>query len=94
MVSERLTGERRRAAGTRRGYRLIAAPPVPRRRDLDRAAEVQAMTQGWATALAGAISAHPTDWHMLQKVFVEDLDPTRDAEIRGETGTDRPEEAT
>ncbi|MBM6403922.1 phosphatidylinositol mannoside acyltransferase [Phycicoccus sp. CSK15P-2] len=39
--------------------------------------KVLAMTQACADALGGAIREHPTDWHMLQRVFVEDLDPVR-----------------
>ncbi|MDR1117800.1 MAG: phosphatidylinositol mannoside acyltransferase [Bifidobacteriaceae bacterium] len=44
---------------------------------------IQALTQAWATALEGAIRRHPADWHMLQKVFVADLDPARLAAVRG-----------
>ncbi|MBR7742393.1 phosphatidylinositol mannoside acyltransferase [Phycicoccus sp. BSK3Z-2] len=36
--------------------------------------KVVAMTQGCADALGEAIREHPADWHMLQRVFVEDLD--------------------
>jgi phosphatidylinositol dimannoside acyltransferase len=45
-----------------------------------RGAQVAVMTQACADALAEAISAHPEDWHMLQRVFVSDV--TTDA--RGE----------
>jgi KDO2-lipid IV(A) lauroyltransferase len=82
MTSERLTGARRRAAGSRYGYALRVLPQVRRRPELDRAGEIQAMTQDWATALADAIAMHPQDWHMLQKVFVEDLDQAKDAAVR------------
>jgi KDO2-lipid IV(A) lauroyltransferase len=34
-----------------------------------------AMTQQCADALGGAIREHTEDWHMLQRVFVEDLRP-------------------
>ena len=34
-----------------------------------------AMTQQCADVLGGAISEHTADWHMLQRVFVEDLTP-------------------
>jgi lauroyl/myristoyl acyltransferase len=34
---------------------------------------VRAMTQAVADAFSKGIRAHPQDWHMLQKVFVEDL---------------------
>jgi KDO2-lipid IV(A) lauroyltransferase len=35
------------------------------------------MTQSCADVLGGAIREHPEDWHMLQRVFVADLDPDR-----------------
>lgn len=38
-----------------------------------RAEKIGAMTQGCADALAAGITAHPEDWHMLQRVFVADL---------------------
>jgi KDO2-lipid IV(A) lauroyltransferase len=43
----------------------------------DRAAKVRAMTQQTADAFAEAIAAHPADWHMLQKVWLDDLDLAR-----------------
>jgi KDO2-lipid IV(A) lauroyltransferase len=36
-----------------------------------------AMTQELARVFEQAISEHPEDWHMLQKIFVDDLDPGR-----------------
>jgi phosphatidylinositol dimannoside acyltransferase len=39
--------------------------------------KVAAMTQDVARVFEAAISAHPADWHMLQRVFVADLDPAR-----------------
>jgi phosphatidylinositol dimannoside acyltransferase len=45
--------------------------------DGDREAKVRAMTQQTADAFAEAISAHPADWHMLQRVWVDDLDRSR-----------------
>ena len=33
------------------------------------------MTQGVADAFTEALRAHPEDWHMMQRVFVDDLDP-------------------
>jgi lauroyl/myristoyl acyltransferase len=43
----------------------------------DRAAKVRAMTQQTADAFASAIDAHPADWHMLQRVWLADLDASR-----------------
>jgi KDO2-lipid IV(A) lauroyltransferase len=40
------------------------------------------MTQQLAAAFEKAIREHPEDWHMLQKVFVADLDPERLARSR------------
>jgi phosphatidylinositol dimannoside acyltransferase len=49
--------------------------PVPA--DGDRKAKVAAMTQQLATAFEQGIREHPEDWHMLQRLFVADLDPGR-----------------
>jgi len=35
------------------------------------------MSQALADRFTEAIAEHPQDWHMLQKVFTADLDPTR-----------------
>lgn len=73
---ERLHGERRRAAGTRWGLvitfvRATADPALPRNE------QVAALTQAWVDIVGASISEHPTHWHMLQRVFVDDLDPAR-----------------
>ena len=39
--------------------------------------DVQTMTQDVASAFEEAISAHPADWHMLQRLWVDDLEPAR-----------------
>jgi KDO2-lipid IV(A) lauroyltransferase len=36
-----------------------------------------AMTQACADVLSAAVREHTADWHMLQRVFLDDLDPTR-----------------
>ncbi len=38
-------------------------------------AAVAALTQRCADQLAAGVREHPQDWHMLQRVFVADLDP-------------------
>lgn len=43
-----------------------------------RAQVVADLTQGCADALGEAVRAHPEDWHMMQRVFLADLDPARD----------------
>lgn len=52
---------------------IRAYPYVQPPADLDRAGQIAAMTQSLADVFAGAIKAAPADWHMLQRVFVEDL---------------------
>jgi len=58
------------------GWRQWVGPPVPigpgRLRD-----SVPAATQQLADAFAGRIAAYPADWHMLQKLWLADLDPSR-----------------
>ena len=44
---------------------------------MPRADRVRAMTQAWVDEFAAGVRQRPQDWHMLQKVFVEDLDPER-----------------
>jgi KDO2-lipid IV(A) lauroyltransferase len=44
------------------------------------------MTQQMATAFEHGIREHPEDWHMLQKLFVADLDPERLAKSRARNG--------
>ena len=78
---ERLYGERRRRAGTRWGIVITFHPELPRS-DGDRSSQVAAATQGWVDVVGADIAAHPTHWHMLQKVFVADLDPDRYARTR------------
>jgi KDO2-lipid IV(A) lauroyltransferase len=40
--------------------------------------KAQDLIQQCADHLATTIRAHTSSWHMLQKVFVDDLDPDRD----------------
>jgi lauroyl/myristoyl acyltransferase len=57
------------------GAHIYDEIPVPA--DGDRKQKVAAMTQAMARVFEQGISEHPEDWHMLQKVFVSDLDPGR-----------------
>jgi KDO2-lipid IV(A) lauroyltransferase len=43
----------------------------------ERAEKVRVMTQHVADAFADGIADRPQDWHMLQRVWVDDLDPRR-----------------
>jgi lauroyl/myristoyl acyltransferase len=58
--------------------------PVPP--DGDRKQKVAAMTQQMAAVFEAGIKEHPQDWHMLQKLFVADLDPERLARGRNPSG--------
>jgi lauroyl/myristoyl acyltransferase len=49
--------------------------PVPAEGDMQQKAA--AMMQEVARLFEAGIRAHPQDWHMLQRVFVADLDPER-----------------
>lgn len=91
---ERLRGERRRAAGTPWGIVLefVRVPPVEE--DVPRAERVAVLTQRWLDVYAESIARHPQDWHMLQRVFAEDLDPARSAQVAAATaGADGAHEA-
>lgn len=52
----------------------------------DREERIRVMTQAVARAFEGAIAEHPTDWHMLQRLWLEDLDPSRLAASDGTGG--------
>lgn len=82
MRHERITGERRRVAGGPWGI-VITFTRVTVPDDLPRNERVQALTQGWVDVLAADIAEHPEHWHMLQRVFVADLDPARLAAAGG-----------
>ena len=90
IAYERLDGARRRAAGTPWGIVLRFYPEVPvpevARADgkPDRHAQAAIMTQGWVDAVARSIVESTQDWHMLQRVFVDDLDAERYASTSGE----------
>ena len=56
------------------GHRIGAPIEAPPGRLRDR---VAAVTQQLADAFASRIAEHPADWHMLQKLWLADLDPSR-----------------
>jgi KDO2-lipid IV(A) lauroyltransferase len=72
----------RRGAGWRIVIRFHEEVPAPGTGTT--AERVRAMTQACADALGSAVRDHPADWHMLQRVFLRDLDASR---IEGEGGT-------
>ncbi|MGN6300432.1 MAG: phosphatidylinositol mannoside acyltransferase [Angustibacter sp.] len=67
--------ERRPAGG--HGIVVRWSPPVDTTDVGSGRPAVAALTQRCADHLAEVIAEHPDDWHMLQKVFVADLDPAR-----------------
>jgi phosphatidylinositol dimannoside acyltransferase len=71
---ERLRGARRRAAGSPWGIVIEFGPrlDVPGEK-----ADVAALTQRWVDWVGGELRRYPEAWHMLQKVFVDDLDADR-----------------
>lgn len=84
---ERLRGERARRAGTAWGIVLHVESPVrpqagPEAPAGERRADLVRMTRQWIDALEPHLRARLADWHMLQKVFVADLDPERLARAR------------
>jgi KDO2-lipid IV(A) lauroyltransferase len=50
----------------------VVVPPTGERAD-----RIRVMTQNVADAFAEGIADHPQDWHMLQRVWVDDLDRHR-----------------
>ncbi|UZN05120.1 phosphatidylinositol mannoside acyltransferase [Cellulomonas sp. S1-8] len=82
VTYERLRRGRRRAAGGPWGVVIRFFPQVEVADEVPRADRVVTLTQGWVDVLAEQIHAHPQDWHMLQRVFVDDLDPALDAARR------------
>ena len=54
-------------------------PPLPQPDGRDRRAGIATLTQSMADAFAGAIREHPEDWHMMQRLWLSDLSPHRDA---------------
>src|SRR5699024_7019379 len=74
---ERLRGPRRQAAGSRWGIVVTFGERIDPPAGLSRDQAVAQMTQQWVDDLAGFVRDHPQDWHMLQPVFVKDLDPER-----------------
>ncbi len=55
---------------------------APRSSHLTPSEDVAQMTQAWVSAMEPYLRESLVDWHMLQKVFVSDLDPERLARAR------------
>lgn len=52
-------------------------PPIDVPETGTRAEKTSVMTQALADAFATGIADHPEDWHMLQRLWLKDLDPAR-----------------
>ncbi|MQA09588.1 MAG: phosphatidylinositol mannoside acyltransferase [Pseudonocardiaceae bacterium] len=59
------------------GWGLRIHPPIR----VDGRDEVPAAMQGLADVFAANIAAHPADWHMLQKLWLDDLSEARRARL-------------
>lgn len=85
---ERLHGARRRAAGSPWGIVVEFGDLLEVSTEGTRADQVQVLSQAWVDQMARGIAAHPQDWHMLQKVWVADLDADRYAATLAAQGSD------
>ena len=76
---EILSGDRRRAAGSRWGLvltlREVPCPQGPQGSSIRE--RVVAHTRAWAAVMGPLLAKHAIDWHMLQPVFDADLDHER-----------------
>jgi phosphatidylinositol dimannoside acyltransferase len=61
------------------GWGLHVGQEIPVPAEGSRKEQVAAMMQQVARFFEDYIRQHPQDWHMLQRVFVDDLDPERQA---------------
>ncbi|MFD7439068.1 phosphatidylinositol mannoside acyltransferase [Streptomyces sp. NPDC059861] len=52
-------------------------PPIEVPESGTRAEKTSVMTQALADAFASGIAEHPEDWHMLQRLWLKDLDPAK-----------------
>ncbi len=62
---------------TEDGWAAEVSPDIPVPAEGNRKEKAAAMTQELASLFEKGITEHPQDWHMLQKVFISDLDPDR-----------------
>lgn len=82
MKHVRLRGSRARMAGTRWGNQILALDAIyPQASMKDEPevirADVERMSQEWMDRIEPWMKENFVHWHMLQKVFVADLDPDR-----------------
>lgn len=79
VYRERLHGKRRRKAHTRWGYVIDISGRVDPAdfEGMEREEALRAISQAWVDQWAPLVEEHPEDWHMLQPVFLEDMDRSR-----------------
>jgi KDO2-lipid IV(A) lauroyltransferase len=76
---------------TEDGWRAHIYPEIPVPADGTQAEKVARMSQQLAAVWQGGIAEHPQDWHMLQKVFVADLDASRLPSLQPAAGPPGPD---
>ena len=59
------------------GWVASASPAIPVPAEGSRKEKAAAMTQQLAASFEKGIAGRPQDWHMMQRVFIRDLDPAR-----------------
>ncbi|WP_371658703.1 phosphatidylinositol mannoside acyltransferase [Streptomyces sp. NBC_00280] len=62
-------------------------PPIEVPETGTKAEKTSVMTQALADAFATGIADHPEDWHMLQRLWLADLDPAKDPETNSGKST-------
>lgn len=92
IASENFRDDRDRVklAGSHWGIHAVIGEPIfahtaPGSSAHDRQADLVRMIQEWMNQVGEFLVDHVEDWHMLQKVFVADLDPERLAKNRAIT---------
>ncbi|MCH4160194.1 MAG: phosphatidylinositol mannoside acyltransferase [Bifidobacterium sp.] len=79
MHRETLHGDRKRQAGVSTGHVCTVSGPVNPHDydDMPTEQAVTAISQAWVDIWTKDIERFPEDWHMLQPIFIEDLDLQR-----------------
>lgn len=79
VYREKLHGERRKKAQTPYGYVIDISGRVDPAdyQGMEREDALRAISQEWVRQWSQGVMAHPEDWHMLQPVFLEDMDTSR-----------------
>ncbi len=69
--------------------------PIPCPEPGEGESQVEAWTRAWVKRISPALVQDVTDWHMMQKVFVSDLDPERLRRARARaSGYDQPHDSS